>query len=79
MPLTAVSDPLIGASLVQVWKPALDGVNAAGSFYDKFAPFTLGTTVHATPSAGAVDATRRCSAVSASPSLPVRPAALPTV
>lgn len=51
MPATAISSPLIGASLVQVWKPQLDGVNAAGSFYDKFAPFALGTTVHAVPSA----------------------------
>jgi hypothetical protein len=51
MPATSVSSPLIGASLVQVWKPALDGVNPAGAFYDKFAPFVLGTTVHAVPSA----------------------------
>jgi len=39
-----ISSPIIGASPLHVFKPTLDGVNAAGSaFYDKYAPFALGT------------------------------------
>jgi hypothetical protein len=51
--MSVISQGLIGATSKTVFKPALDGVNAAGSFYDKFAPFGLGTV--ATAANGSVD------------------------
>jgi hypothetical protein len=52
MPATSISTGLIGASLTNVFKPVLDGVNAAGNaIYDRQAPFALGTTVHTVPGA----------------------------
>jgi hypothetical protein len=50
--MPTASTPLIGVNLNSVFKPVLDGVNAAGNaIYDRQAPFALGTTVHAVPGA----------------------------
>jgi hypothetical protein len=49
MPLGTVSSPLIGASLVQVWKPPT-GVTP-GVAGDATAPFALGTKVDVVPAA----------------------------
>lgn len=49
MPLGAPSSPLIGASLVQVWKPPV-GVTP-GVAGDPYAPFALGTKVDCVPGA----------------------------
>jgi hypothetical protein len=51
MPALAFVTPLAGATVQNVWKPPLDGVNAAGAFYDKYAPFALGTGGFITPAA----------------------------
>lgn len=49
MPLGAPSSPIIGASLVQVWKPPV-GVTP-GAAGDAYAPFALGTKVDVAPAA----------------------------
>jgi len=51
MPALAFVTPLIGATVQNVWKPPLDGVNPVGAFYDKYAPFALGTGGFITPAA----------------------------
>jgi hypothetical protein len=52
MPNPSIITPLIGASLTNVFKPVLDGVNPAGNvIYDRQAPFALGSTVTAAGSA----------------------------
>ena len=39
-----ISSPIIGASPTHVFKPTYNGVDALGTaFYDKYAPFAIGT------------------------------------
>ena len=46
--MPTITSPLIGASLLQVWKPP-GGVTVPPQAADATAPFELGTTVWATP------------------------------
>lgn len=45
--MSTISQGLIGATPKVAFKPTLDGINAAGSYYDRFAPFALGTVATA--------------------------------
>jgi hypothetical protein len=49
MPALAFVTPLAGATVLNVWKPPLNGVDPAGPLYDKYAPFALGTGGFITP------------------------------